>query len=150
MALLLPLVTAERVSELHTLFFPEDNSTVLLHTNLAFGPDVVTKADPSVDTELTSFCPPPLSSDEAQRLHIQYGLYIRTWTAQGITDHLTNCLYALGQALSKQRHLCPVIVISPVLYLFFWAFIEVIFLVLLLNSATRTCCVGFLVSKLFF
>lgn len=75
-ALLLALVSAKRVGDLHALsvhpsclrFGPGD-SKVSLRPNPAYIPKVMDTTFSCLPLDLTAFCPPPFASEEQQRLH---------------------------------------------------------------------------------
>ncbi|XP_063058120.1 uncharacterized protein LOC134451544 [Engraulis encrasicolus] len=115
-ALLLALVSAKRVSEITALSihpscmeFSADNNNVTLRPNVAFIPKV-SMLYGSCDLQLTSFNPPPFSSQEQERLHYlcpvrALRLYMDKTSSFRRTDQLFVCFAtnSKGQALSTQR-----------------------------------------------
>ena len=114
-ALLLALVTAKRVSDIHAFSVSEectqffDNRTrVVLRTNPAFVPK--NQLAGCVPVDLVEFCPPPFASMEDERRHTLCPVRaLRIYMDRTATDRKTTQLFVswgpktVGKAVSKVR-----------------------------------------------
>ena len=114
-ALLLALVSAKRVSDIHAFSvseectrFSEDRTRVVLRTNPAFVPK--NQLTTCVPVDLVEFCPPPFASEEDERRHNLCPVRaLRTYMDRTQGHRKTTQLFvswcprSIGKAISKVR-----------------------------------------------